>query len=112
MVLVSFFLFNILYSFYITIILDRSLSGFIYFYTVENKSISMDIYNESYFRPFVERRFEDGQQLGFLECDSKTRTCTPTLKNKFIYYVTYPIGKLTGTLKNYDRFKIFMEENN
>lgn len=89
--------------------LERSLSVFIYFYAVQNGSIKQDIYNDAYFRQFAQRRFDDSQTIGFLQCD-EDRICTPTIKAKILYKVFYPYGRLTKCLYYYDEFKKMLDE--
>ena len=110
LVFLTYFLFSASFLYFGPVTLDRSLSAFIYFYAVENGSISSDIYknNDQYFEPYVKRRFTDAEKIGFLKCSSGV--CFPSLKAKFLYYSLYPFGKLTKTLVNYDEFKIMMNE--
>ena len=112
LVLFSYILINILFTYYIAVIIDRSLSAFMYFYSVENKSISTDIYDESYFKEYINRRYEEGKKIGYLICDYDKKECKPTIKTRLTYMVMYPIGKLTGTLGHYDDFKILMRNKN
>ena len=87
--------------------LDRSLSSFIYFYSVENGQITRNIYDENYFSTYIQRRFEDGEKIGFLECDE--HYCRPTLRTKFVYYVLYPCGIASKTLNEYYKFDKMMD---
>lgn len=84
--------------------LERSLSVFIYFYSVQNGSIKQNYYDETFFQNFVTRRYDDGQKIGFLKCNSDG-LCKPTLKTKILYRIFYPYGKLTKCLYYYDEFK-------
>lgn len=103
LVLLIYILFNTIFIYFGPVTLDRSLSSFIYFYSVENKEISSEIFNEEYFKPYIKRRFKDGEIFGFLKCENDI--CHPTLKTKITYYTLYPLGKITGTLKEYKNFE-------
>lgn len=110
LVLLTFILFNTLFVYFGPVTIDRSLSSFIYFYAVENKTISASkIYNEEYFKPYIQRRFDDGVKIGFLKCDN-SGLCTPKLKTKITYYSLCPIAKITGTLGEYKEFKKMMDD--
>ena len=89
--------------------MDRSLSSFIYFYSIENKKITTDIFKPEYIEPYVQRRFLDGEKLGFLKCSDNI--CKPTLKTKITYYLLLPVAKITRTDKEYKKFKNFMDKN-
>ena len=107
LVIFSYVLFNLFFIYIGPVTLDRSLSSFIYFYSVENGSIDMDIYREDYFRPYIQRRFEDGEKIGYLKCENGI--CKPTLKTKITYGILYPIGKISNVLQNYDNFSEFVD---
>ena len=102
-VTVSFILFGILFIYLGPISQTRSLSYFIYFYSVENGKISKKIYNDNYFRPYVQRRFTEGEYLGFLKCDKEK--CTPTTKAKLAYYTLFPLYKISHGIPYYNEFK-------
>lgn len=109
LIILTFIMFNTLFVYFGPVTLDRSLSSFIYFYSVEENSIPRDIFNKEYFEPYVQRRFEDGEKIGYLKCSEQF--CYPTLKSKLTYWVFYPFGRLTGTLSNYDEFKQMMKNH-
>ena len=87
---------------------DRSLSSFMIFYSVENKKLPNAIKNEKYINDYFERRYKDGINIGYFKCDKDF--CYPTKKAQIIYYAFYPIGKVTKTLENYYDFKKMMNE--
>lgn len=90
--------------------LDRSLSSFMFFYSVENGYISKDIKDEKYIDDYLKRRYSDAVKIGYFNCDDKN--CYPTFKTKMTYYLFYPIGKLTSTLDNYYEFKSMADNFN
>ena len=102
-VILSYILFNILFIYLGPVSLDRSLSSFIYFYSVENGKISRDIFNEEYFRPYIQRRFDDGVKIGYLKCDDEN--CYPTVKTKLTYKFLLPISNFSGVIYNYRDFE-------
>ncbi|MBR6127839.1 hypothetical protein IKQ21_09160 [bacterium] len=107
-VLVSYVLFNALFVYLGPVSMDRSLSSFIYFYSVEKGQTTQNVFSEEYFRPYILRRFEDGVKIGYLRCDGGV--CYPTAKTKYTYKFLYPLGKFTGVMKNYDEFKLYMDK--
>ena len=88
--------------------LDRSLSSFVFIYAAQEGSIPADIYTETYFRTFVERRFKDGEKMNFLNCDNKG-LCTPTWKSKLTYQVLFPLAQFTKTDSSYLQFRNFVK---
>ena len=108
LVIFSYVLFNLFFIYIGPVTLDRSLSSFVYFYSVENGSISRDIYRDEYFHPYIQRRFDDGVKIGYLKCENNI--CKPTFKTKFTYTVLYPIGRMSNVLRNYDEFSDFMKK--
>lgn len=88
--------------------LDRSLSSFMIFYSVQNGSISKDIKDEIYFDDFIKRRYNDAIKIGYFNCDEKI--CFPTYKAKLTYYLFYPTGILTHSLGNYYNFKAMADK--
>lgn len=102
--------FNMLLIYIAPLTVNRSLSTFIYFYSVENKQISKKIYEDGYYNDFVIRRFEDGENFGFLECDKNL--CKPNIKTKIFYYILMPLGKITLSDKHYKEFKRFADKYN
>lgn len=105
--LVSYVSFNALFIYLGPVSLDRSLSSFIYFYSVERGEISRNIFGEEYFKPYIERRFQDGIKIGYLKCDDKI--CRPTQKTKLTYKFLYPISKFSNVINNYNDFKKYMD---
>ena len=101
------FFISVIFIYFAPVTLDRSLSSFIYFYSVENKEIPRDIYEEKYFSEYIDRRFTDGEKIGFLSCDKKN--CKPTLKTKIVYYLLYPCGKISNTTTEYNKFKSMLK---
>lgn len=82
---------------------ERSLSTFIIFYTVENNAYPAVEPSETYMRSFYQKRLTDLQNGGFIR---KTENqYTPTLKAKIFYTLLYPLGRQTGALDNYEKFK-------
>ncbi len=108
LVVFTYILFNILFIYFGPVTMDRSLSSFIYFYSVERGEIPVEIFNDEYFRPYVKRRFEDGEKIGYLNCQD--RVCKPKLKTRITYYVLYPLGRITNTLTAYDEFKVMADK--
>ena len=102
-ILLSYILFNALFIYLGPVSLDRSLSSFIYFYSVENGKIRQDIFDEKYFRPYIQRRFDDGVKIGYLKCDNEI--CYPTAKTKMTYKLLHPLSKFSGVIHNYNDFK-------
>ena len=102
------FLFVIL----IPIVIERSLSSFIYFYSVEEGSFDQTFISCNYMDKFTHKRFEDGVKGGFLK--ENNQVYYPTTKAKIFYHVLYPLGFITGTLGNYEAFKaeIIPKQNN
>lgn len=88
--------------------LDRSLSSFIFIYAAQEKRIPADIYDEAYFRSFVERRFKDGEKMNFLTCHNNG-FCTPTWKAHATNLFLYPLTNLTHTNGSYAQFKHFVK---
>lgn len=107
LVLMTFSMFNILFVYFGPVTLDRSLSSFIYIYSAENGKITKNIYDENYFNKYILRRFEDGEKIGYLKCDNNY--CYPTIKTKITYFILFPLGKISGTLKNYDEFSAVID---
>jgi len=99
---------SIIFVYFIPVSLDRSLSSFIYFYSVENEKITKQIHNQEYFENYIQRRFEDGEKIGFLKCDKNN--CYPTFKTKLAYYILYPLGRFSNTTKEYENFKNMVEK--
>ena len=85
------------------VFIDRSLSLFIYFYSVGNGTVKRDTLNEQYYKKFFDRRIQDAENMHFISCDKNI--CTPKIKAKIAYYILFPIGKITNSLKNYNDFK-------
>ena len=83
--------------------LDRSLSSFIFMYSVEKGEITTDIFDKDYFYTYIQRRFEDGEKIGFITC--KDNICKPTIKSKLLFNTLYPIGKVSKKLDNYDEYR-------
>lgn len=108
LVFCTYFLISSIFIYFGPVTLDRSLSAFIYFYSVENTEINTDIFEKKYFDKYIQRRFDDGEKIGFLKCEKNI--CKPTLKTKLVYYSLYPCGKLSKTLTEYDKFKAMLEE--
>ena len=108
MVFCTYFLISSIFIYFGPVTLDRSLSAFIYFYSVENKEINTDIFDAEYFDKYIQRRFDDGEKIGFLKCYNSI--CKPTIKTKIVYYTLYPCGKLSKTLTEYDKFKSMLEK--
>lgn len=94
-----------LFSFVILLPLaaERSLSSFIYFYTVEKGSFHYHTLSKEYLNDFVKKRLDDGIKGGFLI--KKDKKYLPTTKTKIFYNLLYPLGEMTGTLENYKKFK-------
>ena len=109
LVFISILFFNMLLIYIGPLTVNRSLSTFIYFYSVENGSVKKDLYKEAYYKDFVARRYTDGQIFGFLSCDEAV--CKPNIRTKMFYYVLSPIGKITASDKHYKEFKAFMDSN-
>lgn len=109
LVFICILFFNMLLIYIGPLTVNRSLSTFIYFYTVENRSVKKDFYEESYYKDFVARRYTDGQIFGFLSCEDNV--CRPNIRTKMFYYFLYPIGKITASDKHYKEFKTFMDSN-
>ena len=105
LIFLVFSMFNTLFIYFGPVTLDRSLSSFIYFDSVQYGSVSKDIFDDTYFEPYVQRRFTDGAKIGYLKCDDVN--CYPTLKTKITYTILYPLGKLTNTTQDYENFKKF-----
>ena len=101
------FLISAIFIYFGPVTLDRSLSSFIYFYSVENGQITRNIYDEDYFSAYIQRRFEDGKKIGFLDCDENY--CRPTFKTKLVYYILYPCGIASKTLNEYYKFDKMMD---
>lgn len=91
--------------------LDRSLSSFVFIYAAQEKQIPADVYNETYFRPFVERRFSDGEKMNFLICHPDG-FCTPTWKAKLTYHLLFPLARFTHTDASYQQFRNFVKRGN
>ena len=86
------------------VFVDRSLSVYVYLYSVENKTVPKNIYiNNGYYENFVNRRVTDAEEMGFLKCDQDT--CKPTIKAKIWYAILVPIAKSTNAFSNYEKFK-------
>ena len=109
LIFLVFSMFNTLFIYFGPVTLDRSLSSFIYFYSVQNGSVSRNIFKSEYFEPYVQRRFSDGDKIGYLKCDETC--CYPTFKTKLTYRILYPLGKLSNTLNDYKEFKDFYNAN-
>ena len=106
LVFMALFFVSVIFIYFAPVTLDRSLSSFIYFYAVENGEIKKDIYDEKYFSKYIERRFTDGDKIGFLNCSDEI--CKPTIKTKIVYYLLYPCGKFSNTMDEYEKFKQMM----
>lgn len=83
--------------------IDRSLSSFMFFYSVENGYISKNIKDEKYIDNYLKRRYSDAEKIGYFKCDAQN--CYPTLRTKITYFLFYPMGKISSTLDNYYEFK-------
>ena len=82
---------------------DRSLSVFVYLYSVENKTIPKDIFNEQYYKKYANRRIQEAEKMYFLKCDENA--CAPTIKSKIAYFILVPVAKITNSFANYKEFK-------
>ena len=72
---------------------------------MENGEINADmVFDEAYFKPYIKRRFIEGEKIGFLSY-SGDNIYKPTKKTKIIYQLLYPLGKSSHTLNNYQIFK-------
>jgi hypothetical protein len=80
------------------------------FYSVENQDIPKNIKDEKYFNNFIKRRYDDAVKIGYFSCNHEK--CYPTCKAKLTYYIFYPIGKLTKSLRNYENLKLTVEKLN
>jgi len=89
-------------------VVERSLSCFVYFYAVEEGSISVNQIPNSFMEPFIQKRFNGGVSGHFLE--KKGERYVPTTRAKLFYAVYYPLGQLTNTLSNYQHFKQTVNE--
>ena len=83
--------------------INRSISTFIYFYTVENGQINKNDFNQAYLKKFINRRYKDSVDFGFLDCEDNI--CKPNIKTRIFYYILRPIGKITASDSYYKQFK-------
>ena len=91
------------------IAIDRSLSTFIFFYTVQNGSIKENEISQKYIDDFVKKRFDDAVKGDFLKKEGETYT--PKFRAKLYYYIMYPLGNMTNTLENYKYFEKDIKNN-
>ena len=89
--------------------IDRSLSTFIFFYTVQNGSIQEDKISQKYIDDFVKKRFDDAVKGNFLKKEGEMYT--PQFRAKLYYYIMYPLGNITNTLDNYKYFEKDIKNN-
>lgn len=87
----------------IPLAVERSLSSFIYFYTVEQGYFDKRFVSNEYMSDFLDKRLIDGVKGKFLRQEGDLYY--PTFKTKVFYNILNPFGILTGTLKNYEVFK-------
>lgn len=95
----------VLFSFLllVPIVVERSLSCFVYFYAVEQGGISVSQIPPEFSNQFIQKRFDDGVVGHFLE--KQGERYLPTSRSRLFYTIYHPLGKLTNTLSNYQRFK-------
>ena len=91
------------------IAIDRSLSTFIFFYTVEHQEFSKDKISKEYIDDFINKRFEDALRGGFLIQENEKYK--PNYRAKIYYYIFYPLGMVTNTLGNYKKFEARIEND-
>lgn len=89
--------------------IDRSLSTFIFFYTVQNGSIQEDKISQKYIDDFIKKRFDDAVKGNFLKKEGEIYT--PQFRAKLYYYIMYPLGNITNTLDNYKYFEKDIKNN-
>ena len=100
--------FNMLVIYIGPLTTNRSLSTFVYFYAVEKNEVNKNLYDESYYKDFVYRRYLDGDKMGFLTCDESK--CKPNIRTKIFYYILYPLSKITASDKHYKEFRKFADD--
>ena len=91
------------------IVVERSLSCFVYFSAVEDGFTSPEGISDDFIKSFVQKRFDDGVKGGFLRYQAGTYV--PTFRAKLFYTLYYPLGILTHTLDNYKNFKASYAKN-
>jgi hypothetical protein len=88
---------------------DRSLSTFIFFYSIQHNGFPENSISDKYMTDFYIRRLNDGVNGNFLiKKDSKYY---PTLRTKMYYNLMYPIGLATNSLENYNKFSNEVNKN-
>ena len=87
----------------VPIVVERSLSCFIYFYAVEEGHVAASQIPQDFNQAFIQKRFDDGVEGNFLR--QQDGQYVPTFRTKVFYTVYYPLGRLTHTLPNYQHFK-------
>ncbi len=102
-----------LFSFVIfgPMVVERSLSSFIFFEAVENGIVDSNTIPDDYMHAFIQKRFDDGVTGGFL-IQKSAHEYEPTLRSKLFYGIVYPLGVLTNTTRNYQVFKSAVHPEN
>lgn len=88
---------------------DRSLSTFIFFYSVEHDGFQATAMSDEYMQVFYQRRLDDGVNGGFLVKEGDKYH--PTFRAKVYYHLMYPIGVITNSLENYQKFTDEVDKN-
>ena len=87
------------------VFIDRSISYHLVFYAVENGAIQENVFQKQFADSVFQKRILDAQMAKFLE-KTPEGTYVPTKKAFIFSGIMKLIGKLSGTMDNYDKTKV------
>lgn len=87
------------------VFIDRSISYHLVFYAVENGAIQEDVFQKQFADSVFQKRIHDAQMAKFLE-KTPEGTYVPTKKAFIFSGIMKLIGKLSGSMDNYDKTKV------
>ena len=86
--------------------IDRSISYHLAFIAVEQGELNKSKLDQTgYTLEVFNKRYEDALVSGFIKKTNKGDAYIPTVKAKIMYKILMPLGKITGSLSEYDSLK-------
>ncbi len=96
----------VIFSIFGPVFIDRSISYHLAFIAVEQGEINKYKLDQTgYTEAVFNKRYADAKATGFIERTSHDGVYIPTFKAKLIYSIMMPLGKITGTLREYESLR-------
>ncbi len=106
---INYFFIIFIFSVFGPVFIDRSISYHIAFYAVEKENIEIKKIETSFGKDIFDKRMNDAIRTGFI-VENKD-IYSPSTKAKIMYYIMYPIGKITNSLDTYNDMKNKIVDN-